>query len=51
MRWLGQFPKPPRITYLVHGEPVPMDMLKAKIEERLKWTAHAPQHLEEVQIG
>jgi metallo-beta-lactamase family protein len=51
MRWLGQFPTPPRITYLVHGEPVPMDMLKAKIEERLKWAVHAPQHLEEVQIG
>ena len=51
LRWLGQFPKPPRITYLVHGEPAPMDILKTKIEERLKWAVHAPQHLEQVQIG
>lgn len=51
MRWLGQFPSPPRTTYLVHGEPLPMDALKAKIEDRLKWTVHAPQHLETVEIG
>jgi metallo-beta-lactamase family protein len=51
LRWLGEFPKPPRMTYLVHGEPEPMDVLKAKIQERLKWPVHTPQHLEEVQIG
>jgi metallo-beta-lactamase family protein len=50
LRWLGEFPKPPRITYLVHGEPQPMDALKAKIEERLKWSVHTPQHLESVEL-
>ena len=50
LRWLGGFPKPPRMTYLVHGEPLPMDALKAKIEERLKWAVHTPQHLETVQL-
>jgi metallo-beta-lactamase family protein len=50
LRWLGEFPKPPRMTYLVHGEPLPMDALKAKIEERLKWAVHTPQHLETVQL-
>jgi hypothetical protein len=38
------------MTYLVHGEPLPMDALKAKIEERLKWAVHTPQHLETVQL-
>ncbi len=51
LRWLGKFSTPPRMTYLVHGEPAPMDVLKAKIEERLKWSVHTPEHLEEVQIG
>jgi metallo-beta-lactamase family protein len=50
LRWLGEFPKPPRMTYLVHGEPLPMDVLKSKIEERLKWAVHTPQHLETVQL-
>jgi metallo-beta-lactamase family protein len=50
LRWLGEFPKPPRITYLVHGEPLPMDALKGKIEERLKWAVHTPQHLETVDL-
>lgn len=50
LRWLELFPKPPRMTYLVHGEPAPMDALKAKIESRLKWAVHAPQHLEEVRL-
>ena len=50
LRWLGEFPKPPRMTYLVHGEPLPMDALKSKIEERLKWAVHTPQHLETVQL-
>jgi metallo-beta-lactamase family protein len=51
LKWLGQFPKPPRITYLVHGEPVPMDALKVRIESELKWTVHTPQHLETVELG
>ena len=51
LRWLGGFSQPPRITYLVHGEPGPMDALKATIESRLRWKAHAPQHMEEVELS
>lgn len=51
LRWLREFPRPPRTTYLVHGEPMPMDALKAKIEAALHWHVQTPQHLEEVQIG
>ena len=51
IRWLGGFPKPPARTYLVHGEPGPMDALKATIESRLQWTVHTPAHLEQVELS
>jgi len=51
MRWLGGFRQPPTLTCLVHGEPGPMDALKARIERELKWTVKTPQHLETVEIA
>jgi metallo-beta-lactamase family protein len=51
LRWLGGFDKPPSITYLVHGEPAPMDALKATIESRLQWNVHTPAHLEQVELS
>ena len=50
LRWLRGFKTPPRVTYLVHGEPAPMDALKATLESQLKWTVHAPNHLEQVEL-
>ena len=38
LRWLATFPKPPRKTYIVHGEPAGATALAAVIRERLKWT-------------
>ena len=37
MRWLRGFERPPRVTYLVHGEPEGATALAAAIRERLKW--------------
>ena len=37
LRWLGTFPKPPRMTYIVHGEPAAANGLAEVIRERLKW--------------
>lgn len=51
LRWLAGFPSPPRITYLVHGEPGPMDTLKSSLESQLKWRVHAPAHLEQVELS
>ncbi len=51
IRWLGGFTKPPARTYLVHGEPGPMDALKVTIESRLQWTVHTPAHLEQVELS
>jgi metallo-beta-lactamase family protein len=51
LRWLGGFTTPPRVTYLVHGEPGPMDALKAAIESKLNWKVMTPAHLEHVDLG
>ena len=50
LRWLGHFERPPRMTYLVHGEPEPMAALESAISESLGWHVHKPQHLEEVGV-
>jgi metallo-beta-lactamase family protein len=50
MRWLGGFTKPPQLTCLVHGEPEPMDALKARIVKELGWNVITPGHQEKVTI-
>lgn len=50
MRWLGGFRKAPSVTFLVHGEPGPMDTLKARIERELQWTVRTPAHQETVEL-
>ena len=46
LRWLGTASAPPGRVCLVHGDPQPMDALKACIEERLGWTVHTPHYRE-----
>jgi metallo-beta-lactamase family protein len=43
MRWLGGFERPPTRTFLVHGEPRPMDALADSIRQKLGWNVHTPQ--------
>ena len=50
LRWLGQMPAPPGRLILVHGEPAPMDALKARVKERLGWDAYTPQHGETIEL-
>ena len=50
MRWLGGFKKAPAVTCLVHGEPVPMDALKQRIEKELGWTVKTPAHQERMDL-
>jgi metallo-beta-lactamase family protein len=50
LRWLRGFERPPETTYLVHGEPGPMDALAATIRRDLGWTVHTPAHGENVEI-
>jgi metallo-beta-lactamase family protein len=48
LQWLRGFPRPPALTCLVHGEPLPMDLLKARIERELHWTVKTPGHQEKI---
>jgi len=49
-QWLRTFPKPPGITYLVHGEPSAQDTLKTRIETELAWNVQVPSHGDRVSI-
>jgi metallo-beta-lactamase family protein len=51
MRWLGGFTRPPALTCLVHGEPGPMDTLKARIERELSWKVVTPQHAQRIELA
>jgi metallo-beta-lactamase family protein len=50
LRWLQAMPSRPGRLCLVHGEPGPMDALKALVRERLGWDAHTPAHGETVKV-
>ena len=46
MQWLKQFEKPPKVTFLNHGEPAAREALKARIEEDLHWQVELPEDLQ-----
>ena len=50
LRWLGTLPAPPRRLCLVHGEPGPMDALKAAVQRQLGWSATTPAHGETIDL-
>jgi metallo-beta-lactamase family protein len=37
LHWLGGFAKPPRRTFLVHGEPNASEALRVRIGRELRW--------------
>lgn len=51
LRWLSAFVKPPRLTFIVHGEPVAMDALNTAIHSRLGWTTRIPDYRETVLLN
>jgi metallo-beta-lactamase family protein len=50
MRWLSGFTRAPRITYLVHGDPVALGALAATIASGRQWPVHIAAHLETVHV-
>ena len=42
VRWLGGFTRPPRTTFLVHGELGAMQALDAAVRAKLGWTTRMP---------
>ncbi len=48
--WLRGFTRPPRTTFVTHGEPRSADALRRRIEEELGWRVHVPEHGEHVAL-
>jgi metallo-beta-lactamase family protein len=43
LRWLGGFVRPPRRTFIVHGEPQASETLRTRIEGELGWRCTVSQ--------
>lgn len=50
LAWLRNFQKPPRRTFITHGEPSASDTLRRRIEEELKWECEIPEYLERAEL-
>jgi metallo-beta-lactamase family protein len=48
--WLRGFEKPPKTTFITHGEPVAADAMRLHIEEELRWRTKVPDYLESVDL-
>jgi metallo-beta-lactamase family protein len=48
--WLRGFEKPPKTTFITHGEPVAADAMRLHIEEELRWKTMVPDYLETVSL-
>ncbi len=46
LAWLGKFERPPKATFVTHGEPAASDALRHRIEEELGWRCRVPEYLE-----
>lgn len=44
MRWLHHFSRPPRMTFVVHGEPSAADTLRLRIQDELGWRSRTPEY-------
>ena len=51
LRWLGGFKRPPRTTFLVHGEPESSEALRDSIVKQLGWNTVIPTYKEVVDLG
>ncbi|MFY9609158.1 MAG: MBL fold metallo-hydrolase RNA specificity domain-containing protein, partial [Blastocatellia bacterium] len=51
LRWLKGFKRPPRATFIVHGEQGSTRALHEKIVEQLGWNAVIPTHTEVVELA
>ena len=50
LRWLGEFKRPPRKTFIVHGEPEAASALAALITDKLGWEVAIPQYQETCEL-
>jgi len=48
MAWLMNFRRPPKMTFVTHGEPSASDALRLRIKDELGWECVVPEHQGEV---
>jgi len=48
--WLSRTPEPPRVVYVVHGEPHASRALARRINDELGWCAVVPRYGERVRL-
>lgn len=41
--WMRTAPKPPRMTYITHGEPLASDRLRFRVQDELGWPVKVPR--------
>ncbi len=51
LRWLSEFKRPPRQTFIVHGEPEASAALAELIQNKLGWAVQIPQYQDVVELG
>tara|TARA_R110002073_G_scaffold282266_1_gene446494 strand:+ start:270 stop:1469 length:1200 start_codon:yes stop_codon:yes gene_type:complete len=51
LNWMQGADRPPRMTYLTHGEPNASDTLRFRVEHELGWPARVPEHLETIRLN
>lgn len=51
MKWLSLFTRPPKKTFLVHGEPGATKKMAERIKESLGWNVVIPNYLDEVELA
>ena len=51
LRWLQGFERPPKRTYVVHGEPKAAETLAEMMRARFKWNVEIPKHGEKVALN
>jgi metallo-beta-lactamase family protein len=44
LAWMSQLSRPPRHTFVTHGEPAASDALRFRIEHELGWRVTVPEH-------
>ena len=49
LSWLRTFPRPPRTTYLVHGEPQASSQLRDAMRKELGWNIEVAEYMQKVQ--
>ena len=50
MQWLRGFKRPPKHTFVVHGEPNASDVLRHRISLELGWSVSVPEYRENVEL-